>query len=278
MKGLKNRAFKILCLVLAGVLFYFSIKDICVLLMEYRRAEESYDHLGEDIEWIETLPDIVFGTLPEEPDTTLPHSAWVDLREEELPLPEVNFEALSQVNPDIVCWLYCPDTVINYPVCQGEDNEYYLTHLFDGTINSAGCLFIDSEQEPLNRYNTVIYGHAMKDRSMFRTILDYQQKGQAFYEMHPAYYLMLPDGRVFRIELFSGYLTDDKNGTAWLSDFADEEEFDRWIMAAKENSVFQADVLVSSKDRILTMSTCSFDPEDPWFVVHGKMVLIRTEK
>ena len=55
----------------------------------------------------------------------------------------VDFERLQEENKDIIAWLYCPDTEINYPVVQSKDNEYYLRRLLDGTWNIAGTLFID---------------------------------------------------------------------------------------------------------------------------------------
>ena len=62
---------------------------------------------------------------------------------EENTVPIVDMEAVQEINDEITCWLYSPDTVIDYPVCHGEDNEYYLTHLADGTYNRNGCLFVD---------------------------------------------------------------------------------------------------------------------------------------
>lgn len=74
----------------------------------------------------------------------------------------IDLDALGEVNEEIRAWLYSPDTVIDYPVCQGEDNSYYLTHLADGTYNKNGCLFIDcGNSGDFSDENTVIYGHHM---------------------------------------------------------------------------------------------------------------------
>ena len=71
----------------------------------------------------------------------------------------MDFEALRETGPDIIGWLNLPDTAINYPVTQADDNEYYLRHLYDGTYNKTGCLFADYEnQEDFSDRNTIIYG------------------------------------------------------------------------------------------------------------------------
>lgn len=277
-----KRGIRVFCLILSVILFCISICKIGVQLYDYRKASYYYTELENAIIWIETMPEPILAPIdapteaPAEAPVIEPETEWVDLNEEELPLPDIDFGELNKVNPDIVCWLYCPDTVINYPVVQGADNEYYLRHLFDGTVNSSGCLFIDAETSVFRVANTVIYGHAMKDKSMFRSILYYREKGQAYYDAHPFLYLMLPDGAVYRVELFSGYLTDAKTGDAWKNEFTDEKDYKNWLISCAEKSVFQSMVSVSHEDTVVTLSTCSFERESSRFVVHGKLVPIRT--
>ena len=275
-----KRGIRVVCLMLAAILFGGSVWEIGMQLYDYRKAKYYYTELESTIIWIETMPEPIFAPIdaPSEAPVAVSETEWVDLKAEELPLPDIDFGELKKVNPDIVCWLYCPDTVINYPVVQGADNDYYLRHLFDGTVNSSGCLFIDAETEGFKVSNTVIYGHAMKDKSMFRSILYYREKGQAYYDAHPLLYLMLTNGAVYRIELFSGYLTDAKTGAAWKSEFTDEEEYERWLMNCKEQSVFKSTVSVSQGDTVVTLSTCSFERESSRFVVHGKLVKVRASE
>ena len=97
---------------------------------EYRTGEEAYHALTEAMTAVPPA-----AADPADPEQT---------SEQTEVIPQVDFAALRQLNPDVVGWLYAPDTVISYPVVQGSDNTYYLDHLFDGTRNSAGCLFLDS--------------------------------------------------------------------------------------------------------------------------------------
>ena len=119
---------------------------------------------------------------------------------------EVDFDELLAINGDVVGWLYCEGTPINYPVVQGDDNSYYLKHLIDGSKNINGTLFIDHRNGAnFADENTVVYGHHMKNGSMFASLVNY--KSQEYFDAHPILYFLTPDGN-YRIELFSGYVCD----------------------------------------------------------------------
>lgn len=180
--------------------------------------------------------------------------------------PEVDFQALREINPDIVGWLYCEDTVINYPVVQGSDNSYYLRHLFDGAYNANGCLFLDCRVNgDLSDAHSIIYGHHMKNGSMFSSLDGY--KNQEYYEEHPQLLLVTPDAN-YVVELFAGYVASVEEN-AWTVGFTNEMEFEDWIVSAIEKSTFESSVTPLSSDRILTLSTCSYEFSDARFVVLG---------
>lgn len=106
----------------------------------------------------------------------------------------VDFEALKEINPDIVAWLKIP-AVLDYPVVQGEDNSYYLSHTFRGQYNIAGSIFLDSRNKAdFSDSRSIIYGHNMKDGSMFHVLRKFQ--GREFYQENREIRLYLPDGSV----------------------------------------------------------------------------------
>lgn len=184
----------------------------------------------------------------------------------ELAWPEVDFTALAAVNPDVTAWLYGPDTGISYPVVQGTDNDYYLDHLLDGTANSAGCLFVDTSCRPdFSGRNTVIYGHRMKNGTMFAALGNYQE--QVYYDAHPVFLLVTPEGR-YVVELFSGYVADTAE-SAWMLDFSDEQAYLAWLEEVGEKSAFSSKVSPRAEDRVVTLSTCSYEFENARFVLHG---------
>jgi len=165
-----------------------------------------------------------------------------------------------------VAWLTIDGTNIDYPVVKHSDNDYYLHHLFNGEWNSSGCLFMDcSNQADFLDQHTIIYGHHMDNGSMFQNLMYY--KDQSFYNEHPTAQLITPDG-AYTVEFFAGYVTG-VDGDAWQPDFASSEEFPEWLGNAKEKSLFESETTPTAGDRIVTLSTCSYEFYNARFVVHG---------
>lgn len=181
-------------------------------------------------------------------------------------LPQVDFAALSQINGDVVGWLYCPDTPLDYPVVQGEDNAYYLDHYFDGREGSAGCLFLDCRNESdFSDFHSIIYGHQMKNGTMFASLEEYQS--QTYYEDHPELYLLTPE-KNYRIKVFAGYVASVQ-AEAWQLDFSSLEERENWLEKALEQSTFISGIMPSPQERIVTLSTCSSAFADARYVLLG---------
>lgn len=180
--------------------------------------------------------------------------------------PEVDFAALSALNPDVVGWLMCEDTVLNYPVVQGTDNDHYLDHLFDGTPSAVGCLFLDSRVEgDFSSRRSIIYGHHMKDGSMFAVLDGYKE--QTFYEEHPTLLLLTPEG-AFEAAVFSAYVALTSS-EAWRLDFASDAEYASWLATVSESSAIDTGLDPTPADRVLTLSTCSYEYSNARLVVHA---------
>lgn len=180
--------------------------------------------------------------------------------------PSVDFDALRQINPEIVGWIYCEDTPISYPVVQGSDNDYYLHHLFNGDANGAGCLFLDAGNSgDFSDRNNIIYGHNMRDGSMFNSLFRYTDK--EFYDAHPTMLLMTP-AKNYRLEIFSGYILSGW-GDAWRLTFQSDADYNAWLMASWEASGTEMNYQPQEGDRIVTLSTCAYQFEDARYVVLG---------
>ena len=181
----------------------------------------------------------------------------------------MDFTSLRAVNDDIVGWILAEGRSIDYPVVRGEDNEYYLTQLFDHRKNKLGTLFVDYRNHGnFSDKNTIIYGHNMKDGSMFASLEEY--KDQIYYESFPAMALYTPVGD-FTIELFAGIVADG-NYEFVRFDFQDDGDFLEYISRLKEESTFESKTIVKPEDRIITLCTCSDEFNNARYALFGKLV------
>ena len=242
-------------LLVSAAVFLFSGGKLTELLLTYRDGSQVYEELSQYVSF-ETAPPpttVPGETVPQQPKPDV--SRW----------PQVDFEALAQVNPDVVGWIYIPDTNINYPIVQGQDNDHYLTHMFDGKRNRAGAIFMDYRCDPyfFDRH-TIIYGHHLKNKTMFSRLMRY--KKQAFYDEHTQILLVTPTA-YYSLRVFSGYVANNRS-SAWDLDL-EEEEFGAWVEELKSKSCFRTDYAPGPEDDIITLSTCTYEFNDAKFLIHA---------
>ena len=186
----------------------------------------------------------------------------------------IDWEALLAQNDDVVGWIYCPGTVINYPVVQGEDNDYYLEFLINGEWNAKGTPFVDAFcPSPFNDYLTIVYGHRMKDGSMFASLLNYFSDTKYFGE-HPTLELYTPSGN-YDMEIVSGAKVDSRDGSVYT--FGDKtpeqrQEYANMVMAANRIMGFDKDVTLDGSERLVMLSTCTPESDDMRFVIWCRLI------
>ena len=186
-------------------------------------------------------------------------------------LAEIDHSDLEAINSDYQLWLYAPATPIDYPVAQCRNNSYYLDHLLNRKSNRAGTLFIDYRNLPdLKDPNTLIYGHHMRDSSMFHSLTDFETPG--FFQAHPFMVAVL-EKEIYVIEIFSGYVTDSRDHCYDLAISA-EEDMRAFVERAERKSNFDAHVEINCrKDRLVTLSTCAYNFENARYVAIGRLDL-----
>ena len=190
-------------------------------------------------------------------------------------LGEIDDAALSQINPDYACWLYCPDSPIDYPVVQGADNSAYLHRLFSGERNACGTLFIDCRNLPdFQDPNTLIYGHHMRDGSMFKSITYYED--QAWFDSHP-YMLLFSDRERIVLELFAG-CTTSKRDPCYEIALSDEEDLLAFAEDTERRSDFASGVEIEPGDRLVTLSTCAYAFENARCIAVGRIRSVWTKE
>lgn len=184
----------------------------------------------------------------------------------------VDFPYLRDINPDVKAWILQEGTPINYPVVQGSDNEYYLNHLFNRSVNRDGAIFLDCENaDTFSDMNLTLFGHRTKTDALFSTLAEYRE--QAYYEAHPQFTLLTPYGD-YQIDLFAAVVFPADDGTTWqLQPFTHKTEFDARIRQLESASLFtpHADAVPEWGDRLVTLVTCTGNRKGERYVVYGRM-------
>lgn len=187
----------------------------------------------------------------------------------------VDFDELCKANEEVVGWLYCEGTVIDYPVMQGKDNDAYLHHSYDGAYSVSGSIFVDSgNRENFMDSNTIIYGHHMKDGSMFASLSKWSD--QQYYEEHPVMWLLTPK-RDYKIEIFSVYTTSAYAETYTI--FSEPcTELDAYLQrVVKQSDIRPAEgVEPGKKAQHVLLSTCAYVFDNARSVLHGKLTPVNS--
>lgn len=268
--GIAASAFRFLILGAACAVFLYSGTRLWSYFAENRANEKDQQELIDqavvilkpqenvDSQANETLPDGETTPVPEETEPTEPPL-------EPAPI-YVDFEKLKQQNEDIIGWIYCPDTIINYPIIQGEDNQSYLYRTHEGIYNANGCIFMDFRNlSDFSDHNNIVYGHNMPTGAMFGSLKHYRE--QSYYEEHPVFWILTPD-KAFRVDLIAGLVTPSDSDTYELFSYA--EDLQARMEYAISKSTFDAgEVDIQSIEHVVTLSTCTYEYATARYVVIG---------
>ena len=226
--------------------YYYDVNSI-------PQHEESEEENSEDIRYQKDGP----GEPPDEPTVR---------RLDECAPIRVDFEALRAVNPDVVGWIFCPDTPINYPVLHGATNDTYLHHSYDRTYNVSGSIFVDAANtRGFVDSCSILYGHHMNDNSMFASLSQWQF--QSYFDEHPVMWLLTPE-QDYKIALFSAYdisAYDDVYNIQRYPGLA----FDSYLQTALARSSVKSEVELEPEGHYVLMSTCAYVFDNARSVVHG---------
>lgn len=173
-------------------------------------------------------------------------------------VPIVDFDALAKANPEIVGWIYVPDTNINYPVVQAKDNSKYLNTLFDGTSNASGAIFLDFEDVAPGMVDqqTTIYGHHMNDGSMFNVISD--TTDQATFDSIEYVYYITRDG-TYKLRPLATKVVEDTYSKARATNFEGDDGLTNYLSEMLDGaSAVASDATdrAASATKVVTLVTC----------------------
>lgn len=212
---------------LCMIVMLYSLSQIILKKMEYRKAQMEYKELTTE-------------TFQKE---------------------RINFEALRNRNPDMVGWIKVPGTRIDYPVVCGKDNEEYLHKTFSKKKNRSGCIFLDVNcKKDFSSDNSVIYGHHMKDGSMFAELVKFRDP--EFVKRHKRILLYLPE-KTLSLSVVSAYAAAPKVLPIEFSSIREKERWKAEILKSSES------VKGKIKGNVYTFVTCSYEKEDYRTYVHA---------
>lgn len=168
----------------------------------------------------------------------------------------VDFETLINRCEDVIGWIRFEEpSIISYPIVQSEDNNYYLRRNLDGVSSTFGTIFMDRYNLPdFSNSNTVLYGHNMRNGSMFGTLKNYKEK--EYYDEYPYFYVYTPDGLAAKYHIFAvqEVASDSWHYTKYFNTLMDYAEY---IKDTVSGSLYSTGVPVPQDGRIITLSTCT---------------------
>lgn len=260
-KKKSNRIFKILFVVFLAIAVCSSVLLARNWIIE-KRAADKFDELTKKT---------TDTTQAQADPVTEPVSENNQSSELNAPVKNLDWTSLQQENEDIYSWIYIPDTNVDYPILQhATEDNYYLEHNLDGSSGYPGCIYTQRiNSKDFTNANTILYGHNMKNGSMFNT-LHYFEDNQ-FFDEHSFFYIYTAE-RVLVYEVFAACeFTDehllhkyDFNTIEGRNDFIDDIRNTRGMTDHVRSSLS-----VDSDDKLVTLSTCINGKDDYRYLVIG---------
>lgn len=230
-------------------IFSFSLYKISDKYVSYKKADDIYSELQE-------IKDDLIDNNSES-------------KNEESEENKKKILDLSYINEDYCGWITIENTNIDYPILQGENNEYYLHKDINNEYLSSGSIFLDYRNNCFSDKNTIIYGHNMKNSTMFSQLEYFKEKD--FFEKNKYIEIILPECETLRYEIFSVYTTNTSDNYLKTS-FDSEEDYKEFLESICDKSLFPSSIEVSVRDKIITLSTCSYEYKDARTVIYGRLV------
>lgn len=188
-----------------------------------------------------------------------------------------NIKALSKENPDIKGWIRIDGTNINYPLLQGLDNDYYLTHNYKNEYTNYGSIYINSNSNIKDdNSNVIIYGHDMKDGQMFSDLVKYTS--EQYYKEHPTIRIMtdVSENEYEIVSVFKSrvFYKDEKNVFRFYQNYnlSDENKYNDYVENCKKLQLYNTNVEAKKGDQLITLITCEYSQEN------GRIVIVARKK
>ncbi|MDD3218034.1 MAG: class B sortase [Lachnospiraceae bacterium] len=266
MSGKRKAFFWLLILIVAGCVGYLTY-----YFVGQKQNEDVYENLKAEVEEPEPEPE------PAEEPEPAPAEEPVEEPVAETPVPvdiPIDFNTLWQTNPDIYAWIQIPDTNVDYPVAQSAtDNVYYLNNTIEGAAGYPGSIYTENyNAKDFSDFDTVVYGHNMRNGSMFGTLQKYRDS--SYMAAHPQIIVYTPDyKRTYQI--FASVVYSDRhilNTFDFTQEAGRQEYLDSILNGNDMNNIVNRDVTVDINSRILTLSTCITGQPNNRYLVEAVLI------
>ena len=257
--------------ILAGIAGLAAVLLIVVGVSKFifRQTDETQASQSSDAELQQTEP----ATVEKVTDASQDSENVTESAEPEEEIP-IDFEELWETNPDVYAWIVIPGTDINYPILQHPtDDSYYLNHNLDGSTGRPACIYTESlNSKDFTDNNTVIYGHNMRNGTMFAQLHKFEDKD--FFDEHREIIIYLPD-KVLHYKIFAVHNYDDRH-LLYSFDFSDKAVYKDYLESIfsidDKNANIDTEMTVTENDKIITLATCVY--KKPSLRFHVQAVLV----
>lgn len=257
----------------SALIFLFSAGMLIHIFMDYNKADNIYNDVENSV--FTPVQPVQTSTTAADPDNTSSTIAPQATEGQEAVF-KYNHDALLAINSDSVGYMVIPALNLSLPVVQGSDNDFYLTHAVTGEYSGNGTLFIDYRiGDALEASNAIIYGHCMKNGSMFGSL--YKLKNTNFLNSgsNDTFYIYTGN-QIYTYKIYSVHETPAISST-YTIEFADDASFLAYTTDMAAQSLTPKDVPINAGDKTITLSTCTND-DDVRLVVHAVRIGISDQE
>ena len=267
-----------LCVFCALVaVFLISAAALLIYYTQSQKSQSTYNDLASMVEAARPTASVIADDVPEGSEAPTVSSPYVTVTDSQGHSREVlkEYAATYELNNHMVGWLWIDGTNINYPVVQTPDSpNYYLRRDFYGNQDTHGCIYaaeycdVDKPSD-----NITIYGHRMRDGTMFAALEQYQKK--SFWEQHPFIrFDTLTEHHTYQILYV--FITESSVGEGFqyqaFVDAHEPEDFNDFTSMCKTLSLYDTGITAAPGDKLITLSTCDYSLENGRLVVVAKRI------
>lgn len=258
----KGQVIRIIILIISIIVFIISAIGLFSQLNDYRKSDKLYE---EAKKYTKVAEDNT-GHNDDSTNKDKVEDKNIDWKD----MIDVDFAALKKENEDIVGWLYFENEDISYPILYSGDNSEYLRKAYDGQQLTAGSIFMEGRNlEDFTDLHTIIYGHNMRNLSMFGR-LKYYKTEENYYQTHQ-YFQIITENKKYRYQIFAFKDVPD-NSSLYTIFRPGNDEFNQFVVDnIKAGSYLNSDISVKNEDHVVTLSTCTYD-DDKRFIVSAVRV------